>query len=115
MESREINAQTREGRFVTVPYIVIDRPRPDSRAKHAYTWRGIWPGYGVEQGIEGYELIVYQVQPFEVLAVMRDFFRYSPDPGQRNPRVTTPVSCAERKQMSFPSNFVRTVLRPKAR
>src|SRR5258706_4643171 len=115
MESREINAQTREGRFVTVPYIVIDRPRVDSRAKYACTWRGIWPGYGVEQGIEGYELIVYQVQPFEVLAVMRDFLRYSRDPGQHNPRVTTPDSCAERKLMSFPADFVRTILRPTPR
>jgi len=110
---REINAQTRDGRFIRVPYVVVEKTLDESRAGFAYTWRGIWPGEAVEHGIEGFELIVFRTHPFEVLGVRRDFWRHGPNPGQRDARLTTAASCTELKQLGAPAEFVRKVLVPK--
>ena len=113
--TRYINASTRDGKAVRVPYVVVEREIPNSSAKFAFTWRGIWPGQGVELGIEGYELIIYRVQRMEILAVRRDFIRHGPYLGQNDGRQTVAKSCAERKKMNVPSEFIRTVVSPRLR
>jgi len=108
--TRSINATTRDSRYVTVPYVVVEREIAAPSARYAYTWRGIWPGTGVEHGIEGYELIVYQVQPLQVLGVRREFLRHAPHPDHSDKRMTITRSCSETKQMKVPSEFILSVL-----
>ena len=46
---------------------------PQAEANHALIWRGVRRPHDRENAIDGYEIIIYQVRPFEVLAFRRGF------------------------------------------
>lgn len=64
-----------DGRFVRVPYIVTEKPVDGLQSRYGYTWRGIKRPHDRELGIAGGELIVLDVQTYEVLAMRRGFIR----------------------------------------
>jgi hypothetical protein len=112
--SKDFAARSKDGAYVRIPYIVAQTTRNDSEARHGFTWRGIWPPNGIENGIEGSELIVYATAPFEVLGYQRQYFRHLPDDRQPDARITRTVGCASRSMMP-PHEFVQHVLIPASR
>jgi len=112
LSKRSFTVNVGQGKFASVPYIVANAVRDEAESRFAFTWRGIWPTGGLEHGIEGFELIVYQIEPFEVLAYQRDFWRHLPDKNQADARITHTESCAQRLRMSAPHRFLQSVLIP---
>jgi len=108
---RSIHAQTTDGRFMRVPYIVEKRPVGKLKSQFAFTWRGIWPDGGLEQGIEGAELIVYRIAPFEVLGVRRTFMKHGRYSRMADPRLTRTAHCDSEDKMS-PHQFIASILVP---
>lgn len=106
--TRSINEVTRDGRAVRIPYIVTEREVPAPQAQFAYTWRGIWPGNWLENGVEGEELIVYRVQPFEVMGIRRSFRMHRPDLTHSDRRMTWTDHC----KLGAPHQFIAAVLQP---
>lgn len=109
---RGFSATTMTGRIVTVPYIVAEKPLSQSEALYGYTWRGMWIGAAMEHGIEGYELIVYQINGPTVFGLQRAFLRHAPNTAQRNQRSTRAEWCPASNAMQFPYRFLQSVLIP---
>ena len=64
-----------DGKFVRVPYIVAEKETRSLSSKHGVTWRGITRPHDRELGIAGSELIVLDLETYEVLGVRRGFKR----------------------------------------
>lgn len=115
-DAPKLDFQTRkDGNFRTIPYLVATRLTDASSAKYAYTWRGIWLGQGIDHGIEGSELIVYQIEPFEVLGFQRRFYRHIPHPTISDPKMTASSPCKRMNEMETPSRFIQKIIVPAAK
>ncbi len=64
-----------DGKFVRVPYIVAEKETQSLNSKYGVTWRGITRAHDRELGIAGSELIVLDLETYEVLGVKRGFKR----------------------------------------
>ena len=69
-----------DGRFVFVPYIVSEEQIDTLRSHYGFTWRGIARPHDREHGVGGGELIIFDLQTNEVLAVRRGFVLGKSDP-----------------------------------
>lgn len=63
------------GQGVFVPYIVAEANSQSIKSRYGYIWREIARPHDRELGIAGGELIVLDLQTFEVLAVRRGYIR----------------------------------------
>lgn len=104
----------RDRRAVTVPYVVARELVPSPQAKYGYTWRGIRRPNDWEHGIQGTELIVFQIEPFIVLGVQRGFTRHQPSQGSFNTGATFPQPCPGRlgNQVPMPLTFIKSAVIP---
>ena len=102
------------GRGVFVPYIVADAEVSTLKSRYGYTWRGIKRPHDRELGIAGSELIIFDLQSNEILAVRRGFVRSG---GVRNNLTgvwwLTAPSCPNRGLKTTPM-FIQQVLNPVA-
>ena len=84
----------------------------DAVANYAFVWRGVRRPFDRENAIDGYEIIIYQVIPFEVLAFRRGFgYRYT-DGNTRDPRTPNGGGCTGGSMT--PPKFIESVLIPQS-
>lgn len=85
-------------------------------AAYGFTFRGIRRPEDWEHGIEGREVIVYQLAPLNVLGVKRSFRRIEPDDARADRRSARASPCpATAGKWDLEHSFIFEVLRPKAR
>ena len=85
---------------------------PDAEANFAFIWRGVRRPFDRENAIDGYEIIVYQVSPLEVLAFQRGFsYRYL-DRNTRDLRIPAGAGCTG--GLMTPPKFIESVLIPQS-
>lgn len=101
----------KDGRFVSVPYIVASMPVDALRSMYGYLWRGMRRESDVEHGIEGSELIIFERATNEVLAFRRQFTRYTPDRSAKDRRETNVATCPAGFSLP-PHRFIQSVLIP---
>jgi len=100
----------KDGRPVRIPYIVSQELTDRIKSRYGYTWRGVQMLNGIEHGIEGSELIVFDVETTETLAVRRYFVQYYPDPTYRDARYPAHRACP--KFVDPAHRFIQNVLVP---
>ena len=81
------------GRFIEVPYIVGSRTSDSSDTNYAFTSRGIRRTLDRENAVDGYELILFQKSPFEILALRRTYFHYYLDATHADKKLPSSRSC----------------------
>ena len=80
------------------------------QANHAFVWRGIRRPLDREHAIDGFEIIVYQITPFEVLAFERGFGYRAINSSTKDPRTPRGAGCTGSN--STPPKFIENVLIP---
>ena len=93
------DAATRNGRLTTTP-----------TSNFAYVSRGLRRTHDREHALHGWEFILYQVEPFEVLGVQRIFSRFYMDRRVTDLRAPHVQSCS--KSSRGPYDFLLFVLSP---
>lgn len=84
MSASRIFQTVKDGRFVSIPYMVNGEGVSDLKSRYGYTWRGIRRQNDWENGIHGSELVVFEIGTLDVLAYRRRFAQYLPDETQRD-------------------------------
>lgn len=88
----------------------LSTAKPTVDANYAFVWRGIRRPNDRVHAIEGDELIIYQIQPFEVLAFRRLFSYHYLDKTNRDKSTPSGKGC--RNATSLPHTFIEAVLIP---
>ena len=76
----------------------------------AFTWRGIRRPNDLDHAIQGSELIIFQVAPFEVLAYRREFSYYYFDSNTRDFRVPWSRGCPYSNGRNAAKIFIESIL-----
>ena len=77
-----------------------------------YTWRGIRRLHDYEHGITGSELIVFRSDPFQVLAIRREFSYYHFDRAPRDLRSPSVSNCPGTDGRNRAKQFIESILIP---
>ena len=98
---------SRDGQLQRIPYIVEKTEVSTPLANIAYTARGIARVQDRTHAIEGSELIIFQIKPFEVLAFRRSFYSHYFD--KSNKLLTEPSGAVCPNNAIGPYQFIQSV------
>jgi hypothetical protein len=100
------------GQFVQVPYIVAMADVPALQSRYGYTWRGITRPHDRELGIAGGEIIVFNLQTNEVLAVRRSFVRSGSVQNNLTGVWWLTAGKCSKESLKMDAQFINEVLKP---